>query len=114
MGGLAKLTNPMGWVKAGLSFASTVGIGYVNYQSGKSQARLKKKKQEWELLRSAIEQLNGLRRELKDKDQDDELQRQAQKDEEHDRKFDKVNLDIQDITKRIELLLEKMRNITSK
>lgn len=64
--GISNLTNPIGWVKAGISVASTVGIGYMNYQSGKSQARLKKRKQDWELQRSAIEQLNGLRRELFD------------------------------------------------
>ena len=58
--------NPVAWVSAGVSIATTVGVGYMNYRSGKSQARLEKQKKEWELQRSAIEQLNGLRRELLD------------------------------------------------
>lgn len=64
--GIGSLTTPGSIVKAGLSVASTIGIGYMNYRSGKTQALLNKKKQEWELQRSAIEQLNALRRELFD------------------------------------------------
>lgn len=64
--GIGSLTTPGAIVKAGISVASTVGIGYMNYRSGKTQALLNKKKQEWELQRSAIEQLNALRRELFD------------------------------------------------
>lgn len=64
--GIHNLTNPGSLIKAGISVASTVGIGYMNYRSGKTQALLQKKKKEWELQRAAIEQLNGLRRELLD------------------------------------------------
>jgi len=64
--GIANLTNPTGWIKAGISVASTVGIGYMNYQSGKKHASIQKRKKEWELQKSAIEQFNGLRRELFD------------------------------------------------
>ena len=44
--------------------AAQIGIGYMNYRRNKSQYALEKEKQEWELQRSAIEQFNGLRREL--------------------------------------------------
>lgn len=64
--GISDLTKPGTWIKTGLSIASTVGIGYMNYRSGKTQAALEKRKKEWELQRTAIEQLNGLRRELLD------------------------------------------------
>lgn len=49
-----------------LSLASQVGIGYMNYRKTKAENELNKEKQEWQLQRSAIEQLNGLRRELFD------------------------------------------------
>lgn len=49
-----------------LSLASQVGIGYMNYRKAKAENELDKEKQEWQLQRSAIEQLNGLRRELFD------------------------------------------------
>ena len=48
------------------SIASQVGIGYMNYRKAKAENKLDKEKQEWQLQRSAIEQLNGLRRELFD------------------------------------------------
>lgn len=64
--GINSLMTPTGWVKAGITVATTIGVGYMNYRSGKNQARLNKKKKEWELQRAAIEQLNGLRRELFD------------------------------------------------
>jgi len=44
--------------------ATQIGIGYMNYRKNKNQYALDKEKQEWELQRSAIEQFNGLRREL--------------------------------------------------
>jgi hypothetical protein len=44
--------------------AAQVGIGYMNYRKNKNQYKLDKEKKEWELQRSAIEQFNGLRREL--------------------------------------------------
>ena len=49
-----------------LSLASQVGIGYMNYRKAKAENELDKEKQEWQLQRAAIEQLNGLRRELFD------------------------------------------------
>lgn len=64
--GINSLMTPTGWVKAGITVATTIGVGYMNYRSGKNQARLNKRKKEWELQRAAIEQLNGLRRELFD------------------------------------------------
>lgn len=49
-----------------VSLASQVGIGYMNYRKSKAENILSKEKQEWQLQRAAIEQLNGLRRELFD------------------------------------------------
>ena len=55
--------NP--WAIA-ISLASTIGTGYMNYRKQKSQNTLEYEKQLWQLQRSAIEQFNGLRRELFD------------------------------------------------
>lgn len=49
-----------------VSLASQVGIGYMNYRRVKAENALDKEKQGWQLQRAAIEQLNGLRRELFD------------------------------------------------
>ncbi len=49
-----------------VSLASQVGIGYMNYRKRKAEISYEKERQEWELQRSAIEQFNGLRRELFD------------------------------------------------
>lgn len=49
-----------------VSLASQIGIGYMNYRKAKAENDLDKEKQEWQLQRAAIEQLNGLRRELFD------------------------------------------------
>ena len=49
-----------------ISLASQVGIGYMNYRRAKSENALNYDKQIWQLQRSAIEQFNGLRRELFD------------------------------------------------
>lgn len=49
-----------------LSLASQVGCGYMNYRKNKAQNILDKEKAEWQLQRSAIEQFNGIRRELFD------------------------------------------------
>lgn len=51
-------------VSLGIALASQVGIGYMNYRKQKSQNDLEYEKQKWQLERSAIEQFNGLRREL--------------------------------------------------
>lgn len=49
-----------------ISLASQVGIGYMNYRRNKAKYNWDKEKQLWQLQRSAIEQFNGLRRELFD------------------------------------------------
>ena len=49
-----------------VSLASQVGIGYMNYRKEKAKIAQDKERKEWELQRSAIEQFNGLRRELFD------------------------------------------------
>ena len=55
--------NPVGIL---VSLASQVGIGYMNYRKEKARIGREKEKEEWELQRSAMEQFNGLRRELFD------------------------------------------------
>ena len=54
------------WATAAVSLVSQVGIGYMNYRREKAQNQLDYEKQQWQLMRSAIEQFNGLRRELFD------------------------------------------------
>jgi len=49
-----------------ISLASQVGIGYMNYRKAKADISLEVEKKRWELERTAIEQFNGLRRELFD------------------------------------------------
>lgn len=56
-------TNP---ISTAISLASQVGIGYMNYRKEKSKASLDRENSEWQLQRSAMEQFNGLRRELFD------------------------------------------------
>lgn len=51
-------------VSIGITLASQVGIGYMNYRKQKSHNSLEYEKQKWQLERSAIEQFNALRREL--------------------------------------------------
>lgn len=53
-------------VTMAVSLASQVGIGYMNYRKEKAKIGLEQERKEWELQRSAIEQFNGLRRELFD------------------------------------------------
>lgn len=48
------------------SLVAQVGIGYMNYRRQKSIIQLEREKERWKLQRSAIEQFNGLRRELFD------------------------------------------------
>lgn len=55
--------NPYAMVAA---LATQVGIGYMNYRKNKNAASIDKDKQLWELQKSAIEQFNGIRRELFD------------------------------------------------
>lgn len=47
-----------------ISVAATVGTAYMNYRKEKASVNLEQRRKEWEMQRSAIEQLNGLRREL--------------------------------------------------
>ena len=53
-------------VSMAISLASQVGIGYMNYRRAKSENALENEKEMWRLQRSAMEQFNGLRRELFD------------------------------------------------
>lgn len=48
------------------SLATQVGIGYMNYRKAKLNNGIEKEQRNWQLQRAAIEQLNGLRRELFD------------------------------------------------
>ncbi len=48
----------------GVSLAYAVGTGYMNYRNVKAEASMEQEEEQWKLQRSAIEQLNGLRREL--------------------------------------------------
>lgn len=47
-----------------LALVSSVGTGYMNYRRTKAEAGFAREKAEWELQKAAIEQFNGLRREL--------------------------------------------------
>lgn len=49
-----------------VSLASQIGIGYMNYRRTKAESAFEYEKQLWKLQRSAMEQFNGLRRELFD------------------------------------------------
>lgn len=55
--------NPYAMVAA---LATQVGIGYMNYRKNRNNARMEKDQRNWELQKSAIEQFNGIRRELFD------------------------------------------------
>ncbi len=54
------------WKTMAVSLATQVGIGYMNYRKIKAESAFDKERARWRLDRSAIEQLNGLRRELFD------------------------------------------------
>lgn len=53
-------------VTMAVSLVAQVGIGYMNYRREKSKIQLEEEKERWRLQRSAMEQFNGLRRELFD------------------------------------------------
>lgn len=53
-------------VTMAISLASQVGIGYMNYRKAKYDIDLENENRRWELERTAVEQFNGLRRELFD------------------------------------------------
>ena len=61
--GLFVGSNPVSLV---MSLASQVGIGYMNYRRQKAENAFAYEKEMWQLHRAAIEQFNGLRRELFD------------------------------------------------
>lgn len=49
-----------------ITLASQIGIGYMNYRKNKALIEDEKERKMWQLQRAAIEQFNGLRRELFD------------------------------------------------
>lgn len=49
-----------------ISAVSAIGMGYMNYRREKANISLENEEEKWKLQRSAIEQFNGLRRELFD------------------------------------------------
>jgi len=53
-------------VNLAISLASQVGIGYMNYRRAKAENKRQYEKNLWQLQKSAMEQFNGLRRELFD------------------------------------------------
>ncbi len=53
-------------ISAALSLTCQVGTGYMNYRRNKADYAINKDKQNWQLQRSAMEQFNGLRRDLFD------------------------------------------------
>lgn len=53
-------------ISMAVSLVSQVGIGYMNYRRSKVDALSESERKKWELRKTAIEQLNGLRRELFD------------------------------------------------
>lgn len=55
--------NPWAFAISGIA---AVGMGYMNYRKEKAKISLEKEEAQWQLQKSAIEQFNGLRRELFD------------------------------------------------
>ncbi|MBQ2658687.1 MAG: hypothetical protein IJF87_08985 [Erysipelotrichaceae bacterium] len=53
-------------VTTAISLASQVGVAYINYRKAKAENAYEYEKEMWQLHRAAIEQFNGLRRELFD------------------------------------------------
>lgn len=53
-----------GWVGLAVTAAISVGTGYMNYRKEKAKIGLEQERKEWELERSLMEQLHGLRRQL--------------------------------------------------
>ncbi len=53
-----------GFVGLALSAAISIGTGYMNYRKEKAKINLQKERSVWELERSLMEQLHGLRRQL--------------------------------------------------
>lgn len=55
--------NPWAFAVSGIA---AIGMGYMNYRKEKAKISLENEEEQWKLQRSAIEQFNGLRRELFD------------------------------------------------
>lgn len=53
-----------GWIGLAVTAAISVGTGYMNYRKEKAKIGLEQERKEWELERSLMEQLHGLRRQL--------------------------------------------------
>lgn len=53
-------------ITMGISLASQIGIGYMNYRKAKASNQLDYESQLWKLQRTAMEQINALQRELFD------------------------------------------------
>lgn len=61
--GVISVGDPYSFVAA---LALSAGMGYMNYRKEKAKMNLEQEEERWKLQRSAIEQFNGLRRELFD------------------------------------------------
>lgn len=61
VGAIFATSNP---IAMGVTLATQVGIGYMNYRRNKADYQLGKEKNYWQLRRGAIDQLNGLQKEL--------------------------------------------------
>ena len=61
VGAIFATSNP---VAIGITLATQVGIGYMNYRRNKADYQLGREKEYWQLRRGAIDQLNGLQKEL--------------------------------------------------
>lgn len=53
-----------GWIGLAVTAAISVGTGYMNYRKEKAKIGLEQERKNWELERSLMEQLHGLRRQL--------------------------------------------------
>ncbi|MBQ1491591.1 MAG: hypothetical protein IIZ39_06495 [Blautia sp.] len=61
---LALLVAGANPVSMGVSLASQIGIGYMNYRKNRSTYAMEKERQQWKLQRAAMEQLEGLSQQL--------------------------------------------------
>ena len=61
VGAIFATSNP---VALGITLATQVGIGYMNYRRNRAEYQLGLDKEYWQLRRTAIDQLNGLQKEL--------------------------------------------------
>ena len=61
VGMLFATSNP---IAMGVTLATQVGIGYMNYRRHRAEYQLNRQKEEWQLKRNALDQLNGLRKQL--------------------------------------------------